>query len=130
MRSELVFATKFHMHGRYPLCRLVAHAARRMHRPNDRIQDTLNEVLMLLSHSSAIPDDPQASAKQAEVDTPSVDNSRRSSSRKSCLKTLQLGTGSSCSPRAAKLPQRKKKPAVSYPGPLQASGERLAGACL
>jgi hypothetical protein len=48
MRSDLVFEARVHVPNRYSLCGLAAHATRRLHKPDDRIEDTMNEVLMLL----------------------------------------------------------------------------------
>jgi hypothetical protein len=44
MRSELVFGAMTHVSNRFLLTKVVAKATRRFHRPNTRIQDTVNEV--------------------------------------------------------------------------------------
>lgn len=48
MRSELVFGAVPAIANRYQLCRLVAKATRKLHKPHTRMQDTVNEVLTRL----------------------------------------------------------------------------------
>ncbi len=45
MRSELVFKSLHTLRNRYMLCQLASKATRRFHRPNTRIQETMNEVM-------------------------------------------------------------------------------------
>ena len=45
MRSDLVFEALHTLHNRYMLCQLASKATRKFHRPNTRIQETMNEVL-------------------------------------------------------------------------------------
>ncbi len=45
MRSDLVFGALSHVPNRYQLCQLASKAARKLHKPNTRLQDTANEVL-------------------------------------------------------------------------------------
>ena len=45
MRSDLVFEATSPVRNRYMLCQLVSKATRKFHRPNTRIQDTMNQVL-------------------------------------------------------------------------------------
>lgn len=45
MRSELIFKAVAHEPNRYLLARLLAKGTRKMHRPNTRIEDTMNTVL-------------------------------------------------------------------------------------
>jgi hypothetical protein len=45
MRSDLVFGALSHVSNRYQLCQLASKAARKLHKPNTRLQDTTNEVL-------------------------------------------------------------------------------------
>ncbi len=45
MRSELIFKVVAHEPNRYRLVKLLAKGTRGMHRPNTRLQDTMNEVL-------------------------------------------------------------------------------------
>ena len=44
-RSHLVFEALHTLRNRYMLCQLASKATRRFHRPNTRIQETMNEVL-------------------------------------------------------------------------------------
>jgi hypothetical protein len=44
-RSNLVFDALHTLRNRYMLCQLASKATRRFHRPNTRIQETMNEVL-------------------------------------------------------------------------------------
>ena len=45
MRSEKIFPAVKTVKNRYTLCQLAAKATRRFHKPNTRIQDTMNEIL-------------------------------------------------------------------------------------
>jgi hypothetical protein len=51
MRSDLIFGALSHVKNRYQLCQLAAKATRKLHKPNTRLQDTTNEVLVRF-HSS------------------------------------------------------------------------------
>lgn len=51
MRSDLVFGALSHVSNRYQLCQLASKATRKLHKPNTRLQDTTNEVLVRF-HSS------------------------------------------------------------------------------
>ena len=46
MRSDLVFGALSHVVNRYQLCQLASKATRKLHKPNERLQDTTNEVLV------------------------------------------------------------------------------------
>jgi hypothetical protein len=46
MRSDLVFGALSHVTNRYQLCQLASKATRKLHKPNSRLQDTTNEVLV------------------------------------------------------------------------------------
>lgn len=46
MRSDLIFGALAHVENRYQLCQLASKATRKLHRPNTRLQDTTNEVLV------------------------------------------------------------------------------------
>ena len=46
MRSDLIYDSLKPVTNRYMLCQLVSKATRRFHRPNTRIQDTMNDVLV------------------------------------------------------------------------------------
>ncbi len=45
MRSDRVFPAVRAVQNRYLLCQLAAQATRKFHRPNTRVQDTMNDVL-------------------------------------------------------------------------------------
>ena len=49
MRSDLVFGAMTHVSNRFLLVKLAASATRKLHRPNTRIQETMNEVLIRFS---------------------------------------------------------------------------------
>lgn len=51
MRSDLIFGALAHVKNRYQLCQLASKATRKLHKPNTRLQDTTNEVLVRF-HSS------------------------------------------------------------------------------
>jgi hypothetical protein len=46
MRSDLIYDSLKPVHNRYMLCQLVSKATRKFHKPNTRIQDTMNDVLV------------------------------------------------------------------------------------
>jgi hypothetical protein len=54
MRSDLVFEAYSHTPNRYQLCLLVAKGARKLHMPKTRLQETTNEVFVLLYRSRPI----------------------------------------------------------------------------
>jgi hypothetical protein len=56
MRSQLVFDVKVKITNRYQLVNVVAKAARALHRPGTRIQDTMNSVLAWCSGSNCASD--------------------------------------------------------------------------
>ncbi len=51
MRSDKVFEALHTLPNRYMLCQLASKATRRFHRPNTRIQETMNEVLERIANS-------------------------------------------------------------------------------
>ncbi len=57
MRSDLIFGALAHVKNRYQLCQLASKATRKLHKPNTRLQDTTNEVLVRFHD-----DDPAAPA--------------------------------------------------------------------
>ena len=44
MRADLTFMALTHESNRFLLARLIAKATRKLHRPNTRVQDTMNDV--------------------------------------------------------------------------------------
>ena len=66
MRSDLVFEALHTLRNRYLLCQLASKATRRFHRPNTRIQETMNEVLdkISLSDRDDILREPEVVAEQ------------------------------------------------------------------
>jgi len=51
MRSDLIFGALAYVSNRYQLCQLASKATRKLHRPNERLEDTANQV-MLRFHDS------------------------------------------------------------------------------
>jgi len=51
MRSEMVFAVQRKLSNRYILCRVLATATRRFHKPATRIEDTTDAVLRHIANS-------------------------------------------------------------------------------
>ena len=49
MRSDLIYNSLKPINNRYLLCQLVSKATRKFHKPNTRIQDTMNDVLVRVS---------------------------------------------------------------------------------
>ncbi len=70
MRSDLVFSAMGSAPGRYRLCRLTAKAGRELHTRKNRIQDTLNDVLMLLSNSTMPGDDGSIAGEKTTSELP------------------------------------------------------------
>jgi hypothetical protein len=54
MRSDLIFGALAHVKNRYQLCQLASKATRKLHKPNTRLQDTTNEVLVRFHDSDPI----------------------------------------------------------------------------
>jgi hypothetical protein len=54
MRSDLVFGAMTHVPNRYLLCQVASKAARKLHRPGNRMQDTANDVLTRVSLENPI----------------------------------------------------------------------------
>jgi hypothetical protein len=54
MRSDLVFGAMAHVPNRFQLTNLAAKATRKLHRPNTRLQETVNEVLMRFNRARLI----------------------------------------------------------------------------
>ena len=52
MRSDLVFGAAAHFPNRFYLCQLVSKGARKLHMPKNRLQDTTNNVFVILLHVS------------------------------------------------------------------------------
>jgi hypothetical protein len=52
MRSELIFGALTHVSNRYQLCQLASKATRKLHKPNTRLQDTMNDVLFRFREQS------------------------------------------------------------------------------
>ncbi|HLJ88569.1 MAG TPA: DNA-directed RNA polymerase subunit omega [Candidatus Angelobacter sp.] len=46
MRSDLIYESLRPVTNRYLLCQLISKATRKFHKPNTRIQDTMNDVLV------------------------------------------------------------------------------------
>jgi len=62
MRSDLIFPAVKTVQNRYTLCQLAAKATRKFHKPNTRIQETMNEILEKMGTS-----EPQQVVSQPEV---------------------------------------------------------------
>ena len=45
MRSDLVYPAVRSLPNRYLLCQVASKATRKFHRPNTRVQDTMNQIL-------------------------------------------------------------------------------------
>lgn len=54
MRSQLVFGALTHVRNRYELCQLASKAARKLHKPTTRLQDTMNDVFIRFRKSSPV----------------------------------------------------------------------------
>ena len=65
MRSDLVTGALKHVPNRYLLTRLAAKAIRGFHRPNSRVAETANEVLLRFSLSDPLAGRPKPSSARA-----------------------------------------------------------------
>ena len=54
MRSDLIFGALAHVKNRYQLCQLASKATRKLHKPNTRLQDTTNDVLVRFRDSNPV----------------------------------------------------------------------------
>ena len=54
MRSELVFGAMTYVSNRFLLTRLASKATRSFHRPNTRVEDTVNEVFERFAHANPL----------------------------------------------------------------------------
>ena len=66
MRSDLIFGALAHVKNRYQLCQLASKATRKLHKPNTRLQDTTNEVLVRFHESNPAASDEFASESIAQ----------------------------------------------------------------
>ena len=57
MRSDLVFGAMTHVSNRFQLTKLAAKATRKLHRPNTRIQETMNDVFIRFSQANPSADE-------------------------------------------------------------------------
>ena len=55
MRSEMVFAAERRLPNRYLLCRVLATATRKFHKPTTRIEDTTDALLRRIAKANAAP---------------------------------------------------------------------------
>ncbi len=53
MRSEMVFAAERTLPNRYMLCRVLATATRKFHKPATRVEDTTDAVLRRIADPNA-----------------------------------------------------------------------------
>jgi hypothetical protein len=53
MRSDLIYEALKTVRNRYLLCQVASKATRKFHRPNTRIQETMNEVLTRFGESDS-----------------------------------------------------------------------------
>jgi hypothetical protein len=75
MRADLAFMALAYESNRYLLTRLIAKATRKLHRPNIRLQDTMNDVFDRFGCSQPRADRPAteaASGSEAVLHVPAV----------------------------------------------------------
>jgi hypothetical protein len=72
MRSDLIYGALAHISNRYQLCQLASKATRKLHKPNTRLQDTTNEVLVRFHQKS-----PMGAVNQAIAVPEQVSQQRR-----------------------------------------------------
>jgi len=67
MRSDLIYEAVSSIQNRYKLCQLASKATRKFHRPNTRIQETMNTVLQRFGGTESVEEvqtQPLASAER------------------------------------------------------------------
>jgi regulator of protease activity HflC (stomatin/prohibitin superfamily) len=67
MRSDLIHDALRTVSNRYTLCQLASKATRKFHKPNTRIQDTMNEILEKFGEASGDASRLESQPKVAEV---------------------------------------------------------------
>jgi hypothetical protein len=67
MRSDLIFGALAHVTNRYQLCQLASKATRKLHKPNTRLQDTTNDVLVRFHETSPVSSLPTPSEQPAPI---------------------------------------------------------------
>ncbi len=72
MRSDLVFGALTHVKNRYELCQLASRATRKLHKPNTRVQETMNDVLVRFHSEDPAAHTSEAPAVQQAVEMPSM----------------------------------------------------------
>lgn len=53
MRSDLIYDALKTVQNRYMLCQLASKATRKFHKPNTRVQETMNDVLVRFGDANA-----------------------------------------------------------------------------
>ena len=53
MRSDLIYDALGSVQNRYMLCQLASKATRKFHKPNTRVQETMNDVLVRFGKAQA-----------------------------------------------------------------------------
>jgi len=53
MRSDLIYDALGTVQNRYLLCQLASKATRKFHKPNTRVQETMNDVLVRFGNAGA-----------------------------------------------------------------------------
>ena len=63
MRSDLIYEALRTVQNRYLLCQIASKATRKLHKPNTRVQETMNQVLARFGDTEA----PEKLVAQPEV---------------------------------------------------------------
>lgn len=56
MRSDLIYDALDTVRNRYLLCQLISKATRKFHKPNTRVQETMNDVLVRVGSATEADD--------------------------------------------------------------------------
>ena len=67
MRSDLIHEALRTVSNRYTLCQLASKATRKFHKPNTRIQDTMNEILGKFGEAASNPESVVGAGPQLKV---------------------------------------------------------------
>jgi hypothetical protein len=54
MRSDLIYDALDTVRNRYLLCQLLSKATRKFHKPNTRVQETMNDVLVRVGNANEV----------------------------------------------------------------------------
>ena len=113
MRSQYVFDATLNVANRYQLVNLVAKAARALHRPGTRIQDTMNSALVWYSRANVV------LGVQADHGPLAIAKRRNKSP---VLTKAALGRNRKPGDQSAEVPKPADRPTLDVVSPIKSPG--------